>query len=189
MLLLLGHFMQSADELSYRINHIPSFLMGRQSTLKAGLCISHAAAWFKEVSRLLFSGRGEENGYIASSSIIWYLACQEKCLGPTVAVRWEMCQVVPRSSRGWGDVEFLVLGSSMLPLPINCWSFSLHPSLKKRWVSWGHPGDVVARQHEGQCCQVPSTWTEKHQAFCMCWCNVFVFHMTYFKKKKRCSHV
>lgn len=30
-----------------------------------------------------------------------------------------------------------------------------------------------------------STWTEIHQVSLMCWCNAFMFHMTYFKKKEK----
>lgn len=108
----------------------------------------------RKLGRLFFSNRGEENGYIGSSSIICYLACQEKSFGLIVAVRWEICQVVTCSSHGWGDLEFLVLGSSLLPAPINCqlfWERILFPlslseeALGERAASSGYEGWVACR--------------------------------------------
>lgn len=65
-----------------------------------------------------------------------------------------MCQVVTCSSHGWGDLEFLVLGSSLLPAPINCqlfWERILFPpSLSEeaqgeRGAPSGYDGWVACR--------------------------------------------
>lgn len=100
-----------------------SWVTNQLQRLGFKMCVSHTTTWFKEVSRLFFSYRGEENGYIVSSSIISYLSCQDKSFAPIVAVRWEMCQVVTCTSHGWGELEFLVLCFSLLALPINCQLF------------------------------------------------------------------
>lgn len=41
--------------------------------------------------------------------------------------------------------------------------------------------DVMAGQLAEEWNQMPSAWAEIHQAFLMCWCSAFMFHMTYFE--------